>query len=137
MFSHIRFRRAMKLQNKSLDTLGYKANTGLWGSYFGVGFNILVFAAQFWVALSPPNSGGKCDANSFFASYLAMPIWLAFYFGYMCWYKDFTVLTDLNQVDLDNHRKVYDPEFLRQEDLENKERLRNSSFLVKIYEFWC
>lgn len=137
MFSHIRFRRAMKLQNKSLDTLGYKANTGLWGSYFGVGFNILVFAAQFWVALSPPNSGGKCDANSFFASYLAMPIWLVFYFGYMCWYKDFTVLTDLNQVDLDNHRKVYDPEFLRQEDLENKERLRNSSFLVKIYEFWC
>ncbi|KAL3234939.1 Leu/Val/Ile amino-acid permease [Nakaseomyces bracarensis] len=137
MFSHIRFRAAMKTQDKSLDTIGYKANCGLWGSYFGVFFNILVFMAQFWVALSPPASGGKCSANSFFASYLAMPIWLVFYFGYMCWYKDFTLLTKLDEIDLDDHRKIYDPEFLKQEDEENKEKLRNSSFLVKFYNFWC
>lgn len=90
MLSHIRFRKAMKVQGRSLDEVGYKANTGIWGSYYGVFFNMLVFMAQFWVALSPIGNGGKCDAQAFFESYLAAPLWIFMYAGYMVYKRDFT-----------------------------------------------
>lgn len=137
MLSHIRFRKAMKVQGRSLDEVGYKSNTGIWGSYYGVIFNILVFMAQFWVALSPPGSDGKCDVESFFQSYLAAPLWIFMYLGYMIYNKDFTLLNPLDKIDLDFHRRVYDPEIMRQEDEENKERLRNSSVFFRMYNMWC
>ncbi|KAL3236954.1 branched-chain amino acid permease BAP2 [Nakaseomyces bracarensis] len=135
MLSHVRFRMAMKVQNRNLDELGYKATTGIYGSIYGVFFNLLVFVAQFWTALFPFGNKGKADANSFFANYLAMPIWLFFYFGYMLWTRDFQLLTPLEEIDLDHHRRIYDPELMKQEDEEQKEKLRNSSFLIKIYRF--
>lgn len=137
MLSHIRFRKAMKVQGRSLDEVGYKANTGIWGSYYGVFFNMLVFMAQFWVALSPIGNGGKCDAQAFFESYLAAPLWIFMYVGYMVYKRDFTFLNSLDKIDLDFHRRVYDPEIMRQEDEENKERLKNSSIFVRVYKFWC
>ncbi|CCD22717.1 amino acid transporter BAP3 NDAI_0A05620 [Naumovozyma dairenensis CBS 421] len=137
MLSHIRFRQAMKFNGKSTDEIGFKAVTGIWGSYYGCAFNILVFIAQFWVALSPPGSGGKCDAEAFFQSYLAAPIWLVFYFGYMIYKRDFTILNPLEKIDLDFHRRIYDPDFIKQEDEENKERLKNSSIWARIYHWWC
>ncbi|CCD22903.1 branched-chain amino acid permease BAP2 NDAI_0A07490 [Naumovozyma dairenensis CBS 421] len=135
--SHIRFRMAMKVQGKSLEELGYRATTGIWGSVYSVFFNMLVFIAQFWVALSPPKSNGKYDAEGFFESYLAAPLWLVFYFGYMIYSRDFTFLTPLDKIDLDFHRRIYDPELLRQEDAETKERLRNSGWLARLRSFWC
>ncbi|CCF57035.1 hypothetical protein KAFR_0C00400 [Kazachstania africana CBS 2517] len=135
LLSHIRFRMAMKVQGKDLNELGYKALTGVWGSMWGFGFCVLVFIAQFWVALSPP--GGTISAEGFFESYLAFPLWLFFYFAYMLWKRDFTFLTKLEDIDLDAHRRIYDPEFLRQEDEERKEKIRNSSFWIKMKYFWC
>ncbi|CDH17302.1 probable Leu/Val/Ile amino-acid permease [Zygosaccharomyces bailii ISA1307] len=137
MLSHVRFRMAMKRQGKDLNELGYKANTGVWGSCFGVFFSILVFMAQFWVALSPPLSDGVCSANDFFQSYMAMPIWLFFYFGYMLYYRDFTFLTPLDKIDLSYHRRFYDPELLRQEDEENRQALKNAPFWVRMHAFFC
>lgn len=137
LLAHCRFRQAMKVQNRSLDELGYKSTTGEWGSWIGFLFSLLVFVAQFWVALSPPGSNGKCDAEGFFESYLAFPIWLVSYFGYMIWNKDWTFLTKLEDIDLDYHRKIYDPEVIRQEDMEHKEMLKNASFWVKTRNFWC
>lgn len=135
LLSHVRFRMAMKVQGKDLDELGYKANTGFWGSVYGVFFNILVFIAQFWVALAPPAS--PITAEGFFESYLAFPLWLAFYFGYMIWKRDWTFLTKLEEIDLETHRRIYDPELMRQEDMENKERVKNGSIWVKLKYFWC
>lgn len=130
---HVRFRMAMKVQGKDLNEIGYKANTGFWGSVYGAFFNILVFIAQFWVALAPPN--GTISAESFFESYLAFPIWLASYFGYMIWKKDYTFLTKLEEIDLESHRRIYDPELMKQEDFENKERIKNGSIWTKIKAF--
>lgn len=135
LLSHVRFRMAMELQGRDLNEIGYKANTGFWGSVYGVFFNILVFIAQFWVALSAP--GAPVDAEGFFQSYLAFPIWLVCYFGYMIYNRDWTFLTKLDEIDLDNHRRIYDPELMRQEDLENKQRVKNGSFWVKIKYYWC
>ncbi|CCF55551.1 hypothetical protein KAFR_0A01120 [Kazachstania africana CBS 2517] len=136
MISHIRFRQAMKLQNKSLDEVGYKSPFGVYGSYFGVFFNLLVFVAQFWVALAPPMYT-EMSADTFFESYLAFPIFFAFYFGYMIWKRDFTLFSDLESVDLDYHRRIYDPELVKQEDEEKKEMLKNSPMWKRMYYFWC
>lgn len=135
MMSHVRFRWAMKLQGRSLDEIGYKSLTGMWGSLYGVCFNIIVFVAQFWVALFPFGSGA--DAESFFENYLAFPIWFAFYFGYMLWERDFTLLVPLDEIDLDFHRRIYDPDLMRQEDEENRRIMRNKPWHVRFYHFWC
>lgn len=137
MLSHVRFRQAIRYHGKDINELGYKANTGVWGSVYGVFFSLLVFAAQFWVALSPPNSGGECNANDFFQSYLAFPIWLTFYIGYMLWNRDFTFLIPLDKVDLDSHRRYYDPELLRQEDEEHKQAMKHASIWVRLHHFFC
>ena len=136
LLSHFRFRCAMEIQGRDLSELGYKSTVGKWGSLYGVFFNILVFIAQFWVAISPPGVS-KITAEGFFQSYLALPIWFAGYFGYMFYKRDFTFLTPLDKIDLDNHRRIYDPDFLRQEDEENKERLRNSGVTARIINWWC
>ncbi|EDO16998.1 hypothetical protein Kpol_1065p13 [Vanderwaltozyma polyspora DSM 70294] len=137
MFSHVRFRAAMKVQGKDINELGYKANTGVWGSAYGAFFGVLVLIAQFWVALAPIGNGGKCDAEAFFESYLAFPIWVACYFGYMIYNKDFTLLSPLDKIDLDSYRRIYDPELIKQEDEENKENLKSRPLYYKIYRFWC
>lgn len=135
MISHIRFRSAMKVQGRDSNEIGYKAITGVYGSYIGTFVNFLVFFAQFWIALAPP--GGKISAESFFQSYLAFPIFFFFYFGYMIYNRDFTILTKLEDIDLDYHRRIYDPEFIKRENEENKLKLKHSSFLVRMTHFWC
>lgn len=135
--SHYRFRRACKVQNRPIDDLGYVSTTGEWGSLYAVFFNILVFIAQFWVALFPMNNKGKADAEAFFESYLAAPIWIVLYFGYMLYSRDFTFLVPLKEIDLDSYRKRYDPEILRQEDLEHKEKVRSKGWWYKLYDIWC
>lgn len=137
MLSHVRFRQCMKLHGRSEEEIGFRAVTGIWGSMYGISFNMLVFIAQFWVALAPPSLHGKVDAESFFQSYLAAPIWLFFYFGYMLYKRDFTFLVPLDKIDLNFHRRIYDPELIRQEDEENKEKIKNSSVWVRMFHFWC
>ena len=137
MLSHWRFRMAMKTQGKDLGELGYKANTGVYGSIYGVFFTFLVFIAQFWVALSPPGSGGKVSAETFFESYLAFPIWIFSYFGYMLYYKDYTLLNPLEEIDLDSFRRVYDPELLKKEDETQRQKFKEGSFLYKMKTIWC
>lgn len=132
LISHIRFRKAMKVQNKSLNEVGYLSNCGIWGSYYGIFFNMIVFMAQFWVALSAPNSGGVVSAEGFFESYLGGVVWVFFYFSFMIYKKDWKLLVPLNEIDLDNHRQIYDADFLAQEKLEKEERYRNSSIGKKI-----
>lgn len=74
LLSHVRFRLAMKAQGKSLNELGYISITGIWGSLYGCFFNVLVFIAQFWVALSPPGSKGVYSAEaSFFRKLFGIP----------------------------------------------------------------
>jgi amino acid transporter len=43
--AHIRFRKAWALQGHSLDEIPFKAVAGVWGSWIGLGLNILVLAA--------------------------------------------------------------------------------------------
>lgn len=135
--SHVRFRDAMKYQGYSLSELGYKSKTGYWGSIYVVFFNIIVFVAQFWVALAPIGNGGKADVEAFFQSYLAFPIWVACYVGYKIYSKEWKLLVPLDKIDLNSHRHIFDRHILQQEDDEHKEKLRNSGWWVKMANFWC
>ena len=76
-FCHIRFRHAWIAQGHTLDELPFQAAAGVWGSYFGVGFNVLILIAQFYVAVWP--IGDEPNAQAFFEAYLAVPIIAAFY----------------------------------------------------------
>lgn len=135
--SHIRFRQAMSAQGKDLNELGFRATTGVYGSYFGICFNILVFMSQFWVALAPIGNDGKVSVESFFEGYLAFPLWLFFYFGCMFWFRDFKLFNPLSSIDLDFHRRIYDPEALKREDDAQREKRKNSSLSRRLVYFFC
>jgi len=88
--AHIRFRRAWKLQGHSLDELAFRSQCGVIGSYLGFGFNLSVIVAQFWVGAWPvdyQSRGPSGQAQSFFLSYLGVPIIAIFYVGYKIWFK--------------------------------------------------
>lgn len=71
-FAHIRFRQAWKAQGHTVEELPFKAPFGVWGSWFGGLFNVLILIAQFYIAVWP--IGESPNANSFFLAYLAAPI---------------------------------------------------------------
>jgi amino acid transporter len=49
--SHIRFRHAWKVQGHSKSELPYEAMFGVWGSWYGLGLNILCMIATFYDSL--------------------------------------------------------------------------------------
>lgn len=75
--AHIRFRKAWALHGHTVNELPYKAQFGVWGSWFGLILNILCLIAQFYSALFPP--GGSPNAEAFFESYLAAPLIILLY----------------------------------------------------------
>ncbi|SSD58939.1 related to Leu/Val/Ile amino-acid permease [Saccharomycodes ludwigii] len=135
--NQIRFRQALKYNGRSVDELAYKTKTGIWGSVYAVFFNILVLIAQFWVAVAPIGENGKCDAEVFFENYLAVPIWIVFYLGYKIYKKDWRLWIPISEVNLTNNMAIYDMEILKQEHLENRDRMRNAGYLTKFRELWC
>lgn len=59
--SHIRFRLAMKAQNKTLDELEFVSAVGIWGSAYSALINVLILIAQFYISLWP--IGGWTDSS--------------------------------------------------------------------------
>lgn len=132
--SHIRFRAALKIQNRSTDELGFKSQVGIYGSAYAAIMMTLALIAQFWVAIKPIGSD-KLDVQAFFENYLAMPIFIAFYLGYKVWKRDWKLIIPTDQIDLVMHRKIFDAEILKQEIIEEKEKYQNYSFGRKVIEF--
>ena len=133
--AYIRYRRAMYVQGRSLDEIPYKANTGVWGAYYGLIMNIVVLGLQFWLALFP--IGKKPDAVYVFKTYLAAVIVLATYLVHKVWTRNWSFLITAKDIDLDTGRRDLDVELLRQELEEEKELLRSKPWYIKMYRFWC
>ncbi|CCK69173.1 amino acid transporter AGP1 KNAG_0C00590 [Huiozyma naganishii CBS 8797] len=134
--SHLRFRRAMTVQGRSLGECGFLSQVGIYGSAYSFFVLALILVGQFWVALKPVGSK-KVDANSFFENYLAAPIWIALYIGYKCYTKDWRLYIKSQDIDLVAHRQIYDEDILRQEREEETERLKNGPYWKRAYSFWC
>lgn len=122
-FAHIRFRKAMALQSRSLEELAFTAQFGVIGSWIGLGLNILCLIAQFYLAVSPIHK--KPSAENFFQSYLAFPIVILFFIGYKAYYNDWKFGVDLASVNLDEGRRELDIEQIRKEKAEEKLRKKS------------
>ncbi|KAH6851100.1 amino acid permease/ SLC12A domain-containing protein [Chaetomium sp. MPI-CAGE-AT-0009] len=103
--AHIRFRTAWLKQGHSLDEIPFRAVGGVYGSYLGLGLNILCLIAQLYVSICPVG-GGFNDAEGFFKSYLAMPVVIVFWIGGFLWKRTGWLRTD--QIDLDTGRRELD-----------------------------
>ncbi|CCK70699.1 amino acid permease KNAG_0F00270 [Huiozyma naganishii CBS 8797] len=133
--SHLRFRRALKVQGHSLGEIGFKSQVGIYGSLYAATMLILALIAQFWVALAPIGGNGL-DARNFFQNYLAMPILLVLYFGYKIRKRDWKFWIPAHRIDLVSHRKVFDEDILKQEVAEIEQEKKNLSTGRKIQEFF-
>lgn len=132
---HIRVRRALKSQGRSTDELAFTAQTGEYGSYYGIILCILVIIAQFWVALFP--IGGKPNAADFFMAYLSFPIVLFFYVSHKIWHKNWRLYIRAKDIDVDTGRRDTDFDLLKQELAEERKELSQRSFLYRTWNFWC
>ncbi|EDK46463.1 General amino acid permease [Lodderomyces elongisporus] len=129
--SHVRFRAALKYHNVSTDTLGYKASTGVIGSYYAIVWYVLVLIAQFWIALYPKGEG-KPDVEAFFQNYLGAIVLILFYVCHKLWSRNWSLYIPLKDIDVNLDRTYFDPEVLALEKEEEKEKFKNSPWYKKI-----
>ncbi|KAK5635929.1 hypothetical protein RRF57_011641 [Xylaria bambusicola] len=102
--AHIRFRSAWAYHGHTLDEIPFKAVGGVYGSWLGLFLIFLVLAAQFYVAISPigVNLG---DAESWFNSYLALPVVLVFWVAGYVWKRKGWL--SLAEMDVDTGRREH------------------------------
>jgi len=105
--THIRFRKAWKVQGHSVEELPFTAIGGVYGSWCGAILIVLVLIAQFYIAIWP--IGGTASAGaaveSFFLVYLALPILLLFWIIGYVWKR--TLPRKAHEIDLDTGRKSW------------------------------
>ncbi len=136
---HVIFRLALRKQGRSTDELPFTAQTGIWGSVYGVVGYSLVLVAQFWIAAWPVGGAESVSVNveDFFQAYLTVPVVAAFYIFYMLWKRDFTIFVNLSTIDLDTGRKVVDIDLLKQEIAEEKAFIASKPWYYRLYNMWC
>lgn len=134
--SHIRFRHAMKAQNRSLSELPFISQTGVIGSWYGASVLFLVLIASFWTSLFPVGST-EASAESFFEGYLSFPILIACYVGHKLYTRNWKIMVRSQDMDVDSGRRSVDIEEHEKEIIMEKERLAKSSFFVRFLNFWC
>lgn len=79
--AHIRFRKAWTHHGRHTKELAFTAPFGVIGSWVGLGLNVLCLVAEFYVSVAPKN------AESFFESYLAAPVIILLFLGWIVYTK--------------------------------------------------
>ncbi|XDT39256.1 Amino acid permeases signature [Nakaseomyces glabratus] len=141
--SHIRFRLAMKAQNKTLDELEFVSAVGIWGSAYSALINVLILIAQFYISLWP--IGGWTDssqrAKKFFQSYLCALIMLLIFCIHKVYYRvsfgKWWDVKPLKDIDLETGRKNVDIDVIKAEIAERKMYLKKKPWIIRWYHFWC
>lgn len=128
--SHVRFRMALKYRQIPLESLGYVASTGVWGSYYAILWFALVLIAQFWIALYPIRHDAL-DASYFFQSYLAAVVLIIFWVGHKLWTRNWRLWIKIEDIDVDTDRVMFDQELLNLERQEDAERFKQKNFFMK------
>ncbi|RSL71115.1 hypothetical protein CEP54_001430 [Fusarium duplospermum] len=97
--AHIRMRSGMRAQGFNMELIPYKTPFGVFGSYFGLGLNIIALIASFYTALYPA-SGAAPNAEAFFSSYLAFFTVALFYVGYKIFTRKWRMYIPASEMDL-------------------------------------
>lgn len=137
--AHIRFRRAWRIQGRSLNELAFRSQAGIIGSWIGFIFNVLVLVAQFWIGFAPikpqyghPITGVIPRVRSFFQAYLAAPVVLLCYIVYKVIYR--TPIMGCKDMDLKTGvRDLNLAELIADEELERASWPK----WKKAYKFLC
>ena len=133
--AHIRFRKAWRIQGHAVDDLSFRSQAGVIGSWIGFFINFLVLVAQFWTGFAPVGytmMTASENTENFFQAYLALPIVLACYAGYKCYYR--TPIMKCRNMDLHTGMRE-----LNLTELIAEERLEQASWpkWKKAYKFVC
>ncbi|KAL6451213.1 HIP1 Amino-acid permease GAP3 [Candida maltosa Xu316] len=134
---HVRFRLAMQKQGRSLDELTFTSLTGIWGSIYSIGFLIFVLVIQFWTALFPLENGGKASAKNFFQNYLGAVVILVLYTAHKLYTRNWRLMKNLSDVDLDTGRRVVDIELIKAELEEERLKNQQKPFYKRFWNYWC
>lgn len=97
-YTHIRVRKAWKLQGYDLNELPYRSKLYPWIAWFGLGANIFLALVQGWTTLSPFVAGDFVD------SYILLPFSIFVYVGISLIKKTWKPV-DLSTIDLDEGRR--------------------------------
>ncbi|GMG20454.1 unnamed protein product [Ambrosiozyma monospora] len=134
--SHLRFRYALKLRGRGPNELPFASQSGIIGSVFGALCSFLILAIEFWVALFPVGENGP-NVQSFFKSWMYVPVMVCLCLFYMFWKKDYRILLKSREIDLDTGRGPVDLTLLREEVAEEKAFLAACPWYYRFYKFWC
>lgn len=132
--AHVRFRLAMKAQNRSLCEIPYLSQTGVIGSNYASICLLAVLCLQFWVSLFPLNS--KPNAVSFFKNYLGAVVVVLMYVAHKLWTRNWRFLVPVSEMDLDEGRSETDFDKLRQEIAEERSHYQNLPWHKKMVAFF-
>ncbi|GAB1207600.1 hypothetical protein APSETT445_006324 [Aspergillus pseudonomiae] len=107
--AHLRFRLALKAQNRSTDEIPWKSSLGTVGSSIGAFLSAISLIAMFYSALYAPG-GDPPSAFNFFQQYLAGFIGVFLMIFWKLWNRQWWVLVPLRQIDLDSGRRFMEME---------------------------
>ncbi|ODV64644.1 amino acid permease [Hyphopichia burtonii NRRL Y-1933] len=134
--THIRFRRALYIQGRSLDEVIFVSPMGLVGSITGVIILGLIIIAEIWISIWP--IGQSASVSTFWQNCLSLPLMIVMWFIYNIYNKSFSpLLIDLKDIDLDSGRRDWDVELLKQELAEERLQYQSKPFYYKLYKFFC
>ncbi|KAL1412265.1 Amino acid permease [Vanrija albida] len=105
--THLRFRKAWRVQGHSLEELPFKAFGGIYGSWMGIILICLVIIAQFYTAVWPVGEQpkGAAAAEGFFQVFVSFPIVILFYIVGFIWKR--SLPRKAQDIDLDTGRKSW------------------------------
>lgn len=133
--SHIRFRKAWAARGRSPRDLPFRSQVGVVGSYVGVGINICVLSAQFWVGAFPigwENRTSAQIAQNFFLKWMGAPIVLTFFITHKIYYR--TSWVHVRDMDVDTGRRDFNVPILVAQEREEREGWPRWK---KFYKFLC
>ncbi|KAK8041884.1 putative GAP1-General amino acid permease [Apiospora rasikravindrae] len=99
---------------------------GIWGSYIGLGLNILCLLATFYNALYPSPTATP-NVEDFMQSYLALPLVLLLTLGWKIKSGDWSLYVKVQDMDLLAGARLLNPE-----DMEEQEEMRKGPWYSRV-----
>ena len=132
---HIRFRKAWAAAGRNPGELPFRSPVGVIGSYIGLGLNIIVLIAQFWVGAFPIGwrEASMTDvAQNFFLKWMGAPIIFIFFVSHKFYFR--TSHVRVRDMDVDTGRRDFNLPILVAQ--ERQERAAWPTW-KKFYKFLC
>lgn len=135
-FCQVRFRMAIKAQNRSNDNIVYKSPLGIYGGILGCVLNVLLVAGEIYVSAFPV--GESSSAENFFKYCMSIPIMIVVYFGHRIYRRDWSHwFIRAKNIDLDSGYTADDLEDRKMRKEADTANIASRPFYYKVYRFFC